>query len=300
MKMKSELIKYNIGQRGRKLIGQERGFNIPKVVELINSDRVQELVNAGDMYGYLGHGVRSDWGLNPDETVLSGSAGAQKYVVVEPAIRTIHIKAYDDGTIEHQAEFLDNELGRKAYEWYKARIGGFSSVFAPSPQNPTSFYGFDYVMVPNFATNRGYDMVADSVNFDIDRLTSKQKADWLKARDIERRVVMDSVRSRLVGLASDLEIADQVVQIEQQQKKELAAVLDDALFRLRDAEHKLAKFDVKPEPMLKLSIGEDNWIAKNATPAVMDSLKGFIDEKASEQIKNEQAQNYSPIDYLLK
>lgn len=295
-KNKSEIIRYNITDRGRKHIGKPRNFNVAQVVRLINGPQVQEMVNAGDMYGYLGHGVRAEWGMNPSETVLANDGKGQKYVAIEPAIRTIHITASQDGTIEHQAEFLDNELGRKAWEWYQAKIGGFSSVFTPTPEAPTQFYGFDYVMVPNFATNRGYEMVMDDV-FDMDRLTSKQQMEWLKARDIERRVVMDSVRNRLGQIAGDLAIADIVVEQERLEKQQMASVLDNALWRLQDAEYRLRQFDVKPEPMLKLDISENNWLSQTNTQTVLDSLNEYVGNAQKTQVMLD---NWSPIDDLIK
>lgn len=124
--MRTGTIRYNITDRNRKYVGQPRNFNVPKVVALINSGAVQELVTKGDLYGYLGHGVRKEYGLMPNELGVATCADGQiKLTPIDPCLRTISIKAYEDGTIEHEAEFLDNHLGRTAWQWHTNKVGGF-------------------------------------------------------------------------------------------------------------------------------------------------------------------------------
>lgn len=77
---------------------------------------------------------------------------------LEPCFRTVYLKAYEDGTIEHQAEFFDNDPGRKAYAQSQENSGGFSSVILGRNQ---SFHGFDYVLFPNYSGNRPYSMMLD-------------------------------------------------------------------------------------------------------------------------------------------
>ncbi len=150
------LIKYNLKDRGRQHRGVERHFDIPAIVASINGPATQERVSTRGMLGYFGHWPRVRFGMEPAEGGLTeGKAHA-----IEPAVVTTHLKAYDDGTIEHQTEFLDTATGQLASRMYANRVGGFSTAI--DPRKP-ELYGFDWVNDPNYSTNRGYDLVLDSV-----------------------------------------------------------------------------------------------------------------------------------------
>ncbi len=149
MANRTEILRYNLRDRGRSHRGTPRNFDVAKVARLLNSPAVQEKVALRDMIGFFGHWPRVKFGLNPSEGgVVNGKA-----VSVEPALVTTHLKAYEDGTIEHQAEFLDTEAGKLAAKLFKSRAGGFSSAF---DGRQSDFFGFDYVLEPNYSTNRGY------------------------------------------------------------------------------------------------------------------------------------------------
>ncbi len=167
MGMKTEVIRFNVRERGRRYRGQDRNFDTAALAALVNGPEVQERVKNGDLLGYYGHWPRVKFGLDVQEGALVGG----KPVHLEPAIRTTSIKAYPDGTIEHQAEFLDTAPGRLAQRLYQSKTGGFSSAInAPrrgSTQVPNGFYGFDYVLEPNYTGNRGYAL--DSAGNRIDR-----------------------------------------------------------------------------------------------------------------------------------
>lgn len=275
--MRTGTIRYNITDRGRKYVGQARQFDVAKVVAIINGGAVQELVNKGDMFGYLGHGVRADFGLLPDESVVTPTKdGGTQFTPIDPCCRTVSIKAYPDGTIEHEAEFIDNKLGHTAWEWFQNKIGGFSSVFAPSMENPTMFYGFDYVRMPNFDGNRGY--VMDSALFEIDpnRLTSRQKALLMKERLEEKAVIMDAVALRLHDYQIQFAAEQQANAALTADFNRLQAAYDEAVFEKRDMEHRLSVLTPKPEPMLRLN--GKNWLTESCTPAVMDSISEVSDQ----------------------
>lgn len=159
--MQTSVIKYNLRERGRQFRGQARNFNIAAVVQAINSDACQEKVRNRDMIGFYGHWPRIKFGMNPREGGLEKGRPA----FVEPAIVTTLLKAYPDGTIEHQEEFLDTDSGKLAAKLYKSRVGGFSSVIG---NGKVEFFGFDYVNEPNYSTNRGYAL--DSVDMSEDEI----------------------------------------------------------------------------------------------------------------------------------
>jgi hypothetical protein len=154
--MRTGTIKFNVTQRGRKHRGVDRNFDTAALASLINSGDVQERVKNRDLRGYFGHQIRSKFGWEPPETVIYEG----KQVTLEPAMITTKLTAMPDGTVEHEAEFLDTPPGRTAKRLFSSKSGGFSSVIAVRELGgrdvPIAFHGFDYVTEPNFTTNRGY------------------------------------------------------------------------------------------------------------------------------------------------
>lgn len=162
--LKTELITFNVRERGRTARGKDRNFDTVALAKLINGAAVQEKVKHGDMVGYYGHWPRLKFGMEPAE----GGIVDGKVVSIEPAIRTLEISAKPDGTITHRAEFLATPGGVAAQALYNSKAGGFSSAIVTSPSTdpavPTGFYGFDYVLEPNFTFNRGHKLALDSAN----------------------------------------------------------------------------------------------------------------------------------------
>ena len=152
--MKTAQIVYNLKERGRSHTGQPRSFDIPRLVAAINGPACQERVKNREMFGFYGHWPRIKFGMHPAEGGIAGG----KAQSIEPALITTSLHAALDGTVEHQAEFLPTQTGQIAAKLYAARTGGFSSAI---DQNKPELFGFDYVLEPNFTTNRGYSL--DSV-----------------------------------------------------------------------------------------------------------------------------------------
>jgi len=152
----TDIIRYNVNERGRQHRGQDRHFDLRALAALVNSPAVQERVRNRDMVGYYGHWQRMRFGMTPPETVIVDG----KSVNIEPAIVTTYLRAEADGTIEHRTEFLDTASGKVARRLDKSKTGGFSSAIdaiARGGQHvPTLFAGFDYVLEPNYTTNRTY------------------------------------------------------------------------------------------------------------------------------------------------
>ncbi len=164
MGIKTEIIKFNVKERYRKYRGVDRNFDTVALANLINSGAVQERVKHGDMVGYFGHWVREKFGMMPKE----GAIVDGKQVALEPAVRTVYLKAYPNGDIEHQQEFLNTKSGLLSERLHKSKAYGFSSAVQFNSirdlQVPYSFCGFDFVGEPNFSGNRGYDVAFDSVD----------------------------------------------------------------------------------------------------------------------------------------
>ena len=161
--LRTELITYNVNERGRQARGVDRRFDCAVLASIINGPSVQEKVRLGDMFGYFGHWPRIKLGMEPQEGgVVDGVA-----VSIEPALRTIELRADDQGNVTHRVEFLDTAEGHKAQALYQSKAGGFSSAIdavpGSTPMIPKGFYGFDYVLEPNYNTNRGHRFVFDAV-----------------------------------------------------------------------------------------------------------------------------------------
>jgi len=195
------MIRYNLKERGREHRGVERNFDIPAIVAAINSPSCQERVKTRGMLGYLGHWVRIRFGLEPPE---GGVVNGKSYSV-EPAIVTTYLKAYPNGDVEHQTEFLDNPTGQIASRMYDNKVGGFSSAI---DENRPTFYGFDWVNDPNYSTNRGYSLTLDSVSdgsMTLDDVIAAEMqnrteamAMLLAASEMREKLALDSANAALV------------------------------------------------------------------------------------------------------
>jgi hypothetical protein len=152
----TENIRYNVNERGRQHRGQDRHFDTRALAALINSPAVQEQVRNRDLVGYYGHWQRMRFGMRPPETVIVDG----KSVNIEPAVVTTYLRAEADGTIEHRTEFLDTASGKVARRLSKSKTGGFSSAIDATQRGsqhiPHLFAGFDYVLEPNYTTNRTF------------------------------------------------------------------------------------------------------------------------------------------------
>lgn len=150
----TKAITYNLNDRGRQHTGKDRSnVDVQAMIDKINSPGIQEQVQTGSLYGFCGHQIRQRYGMIPPETAMIGD----KQILIEPATRTVYLKADEDGTVTHKQEFLENDKGEHVLRQYKAKIGGFSTAVNYLIQNqtlfPNIFGGFDYVFAPNFLDN---------------------------------------------------------------------------------------------------------------------------------------------------
>lgn len=204
--LKTEIIKYNLKERGRHFRGCDRNYDIGAIVNAINSPECQERVKNRDMLGYYGHWTRMKFGMVPQE----GGLDKGRPAIVEPAIVTTFLKAYPDGTVEHQDEFLETDSGKVAAKLFQSRTGGFSSAI--DERRPT-FYGFDYVLEPNYTTNRGwsFDSVSD-----------------MSAEDVEAAIYGEQVRgllSVLDSVSNERDRASETIEYLKAQNEELIAMV---------------------------------------------------------------------------
>lgn len=153
----TQLITFNLNDRGRKFTGQDRSdVDVQAWVDLINSPATQEMVKTGGLFGYYGHQVRQLFGMTPPETAFL----AGKEYRLSPAVRTIEFSADRSGNVSHREEFLETDSGEYAFKNFKAKVGGFSMAVDAQPVGgrfmPTIMGGMDYVLQQNYVDNRGY------------------------------------------------------------------------------------------------------------------------------------------------
>lgn len=167
MGRRTGLITYNFNERKREHNGVDRVVDIPSAMRVCNGPAVQELIKSGDVYGYFGHNFRELYGLEvPESVVVNGKA-----IALEPAVRTVHLHVHEDGTVEHEQEFLNTRTGQMSARLYGDKAFGFSSAFDTREVGGVrfivGFHGFDFVRAPNYHGNRGY--MLDSLASEEDR-----------------------------------------------------------------------------------------------------------------------------------
>lgn len=202
MPQQTPVISFSLADIGRRHTGKKRAWNIGKLVGAINSPATQERVRNRDMLGYYGHWPRQRLGM----TLAEGGVIDGKVVYIEPAHVTTMLRADDDGTVHHQAEFFDTAPGMAAGGAYRNKFGGFSTAIN---HDKPMFYGFDYVLEPNFTTNRPYtlDGVAedDEITFDEvgEYLDSVNSAALLIKGFEQERTDLQAEIARLAGIVQD-------------------------------------------------------------------------------------------------
>jgi hypothetical protein len=268
------LITYNLKDRGRQFRGQERNFNIKALCDSINGGATQERVKSRGMLGYFGHLPRKLAGLEPVESLVVGG----KYNEIEHAIVTTHLKAFPDGTIEHQTEFLDSEPGERSARYYNQKIGGFSSAI---DQGKNEFFGFDYVIDPNYLTNRGFTLDSvglafDSVDGDAPTLDQVVEA-MLKEEGESLLAIIEQRNAQIAQMAQALDSAtidnEQLLSI--LASKNTNMVLDSA--------------GIAP---LSVSLDSANRLIRDTELFKQTAkLPGFIEPTSGEMVKADEAYN---------
>lgn len=239
MTIKLPRIKYNVKDRGRKFLGQERNFDIKKLCDSINGGKCQEKVRTRALYGYYGHGVRKLVQMDvPEVAMVKGSL-----IKIEPAVVTTYIQAFPNGDIEQESEFLDTDSGQLAAKMYNSKVGGFSTAI---DGNTYELYGIDWVKDPNYVSHRPY--ILDSIDNEDSILDSvAQEQEWFYKQLIHRQ------ESQIFELSQALNRcqADNESMIDMLSKRNAKVMLDDSSFEL---------------PLL---------VCKNLAAAMLDSAEHF-------------------------
>lgn len=175
--MKTGPIAFNVRDRGRQHGGAGRNFDTVALAAVVNSAEVQERVRKRDLWGYYGLWPRQVFGTNPGEgglVVYGPMAG--RTIPLEPALVTTALSADRDGTITHEAEFLDNPNGRLAFRAKCSDVGAFVPCILVHNRGgrsvPYAFGGFDYIAEPNAGPNRMH--MLDGAGYVLDAVVQGQ------------------------------------------------------------------------------------------------------------------------------
>lgn len=155
---------FSLLSEGRKYTGQHRKYLIENAREICYSPATRERIKLREALGYYGHGRRVLCNkMNLQEVdVITLPDGTQAMVSNVPSNVTTRFDVAEDGTVTHEQEILDTETGKIVSGLHASRVGGFSWACPGEDGGRTSttrlkgFSGFDYVLQPGFAQNRGY------------------------------------------------------------------------------------------------------------------------------------------------
>ena len=215
MPRSTPVIKYSLKNRGREHTGKPRNFNVNALFDFVNGPACQETVNSRGMIGYYGHWPRIRFGMIPTEGGLDENG---RPVSVEPAFVTTKLSMTIDGTVEHVAEFSDTDSGKLAEKlFFDNDLGGFSSAIN---ENTNEFFGFDYVVQPNFLGNsfRGISL-DDAMGGDLSELT------YDDVYAAEQQEYLRDMRLLLDGIAGERETFNQTIEQLKQDNDQLLAYL---------------------------------------------------------------------------
>lgn len=155
---------FSLLHEGRKYSGQHRKYVIENAREVCYSPETRERIKLREALGYYGHGRRvlSNKMQLQEVDVITLPDGQQAMVSNIPSNLTTQFDVAEDGTVTHTQELLDTETGKIVAGLNASRVGGFSWA-CPGRDGKTKgvttltgFSGFDYVLQPGFAENRGY------------------------------------------------------------------------------------------------------------------------------------------------
>jgi hypothetical protein len=167
---------FNIFNEGRKYTGNHRKYVLENALSIASSDATREKISLREAFGYYGHGRRilaRKMRLQEVETVKMPD-GSSILLSNIPSNVTTSLVIEDDGTVRHSQEILTTETGQIVESLHQSKVGGFSWACPGADGGSkratmlSGFEGFDYVLNPGFAMNRGYVLEsADSFDKDI-------------------------------------------------------------------------------------------------------------------------------------
>lgn len=155
---------FNLFQEGRTYTGHHRNYILENAIKVCYDPSTREKIRLREALGYLGHGRRELSGklTLPEVGAIKLPDGSSVITENVPANVTTQFEVHKDGLVEHTQEILETAPGKIVAGLNASRVGGFSWACggfdggAGGKTKITDFHGFDYVMNPGFASNRGY------------------------------------------------------------------------------------------------------------------------------------------------
>lgn len=247
-------ITYSLLDEGRRYTGHHRNYIIENARKICDAPETREKIRLNEALGYFGHGRRVLAGkmtLNEVETIKLPN-GSSMVIENIPSNVTTSFDIDSDGNVTHGQRILESEPGRVVKGLHNSRVGGFSWACSgkdggvSKPTLISTFDGFDYVMNPGFARNRGYvlESAADDVTREMvlesicqsagvdDKTAEAYLASWrdaevLRAASLESR--MEEMAVMEAALRSDFDAH----KAEYVKVKEQLKALEDANARRR-------------------------------------------------------------------
>ena len=194
---------FSLLDEGRKYTGNHRKYVIENAREICYAPETREKIKLREALGYYGHGGRQIAGrMDLSEVQAVTLPGGTEQVITNiPSNVTVQFDIDKDGTVTHSQDVLDSDTGRIVQGLNKSHVGGFSWACpgedggATGKTKLTGFSGFDYVLNPGFAYNRGY------------VLESAGEADQLIYEAVNA-VVRDEKKARAIADSWRLDVPD--------------------------------------------------------------------------------------------
>ncbi|HBN6266209.1 TPA: hypothetical protein L3N15_004191 [Vibrio parahaemolyticus] len=205
---------FNLFNDGRKFGANQRNYIIKAVQSTLNSDRVKELIDLGEAYGFYGHGRREAVGrLSVKETEIVMIDGKPVVFDNVPSNRTISCVCRDDGIVEHEQEIFDNQSGALVGAGIDNGYGGWSWATSggnnPKAAVVRDFAGFDYALQPNYLSLTHPAMMLESAGGSVEEMMLES----IRSTGLDD----EGARAALARLSNTSHIRDQMVELEQDQ-----------------------------------------------------------------------------------
>lgn len=256
--------KYSLFDEGRTYTGHHRKYLLENAREVCYAPETREKIKLREAYGYYGHGRRQLTGKVDISEVGVATMPNDDQIMIDniPSNVTIQFDIDMDGLVTHTQQILNTESGKIVSGLHDSKVGGFSWAFHGSVSGQeklatlTGFSGFDYVLQPGFAHNKGY--VLESVN---------------NGGDSVAHIILESVANSL-GVNQD--VANLIAQKWLMDAQSENIGLQEALF---ESTQKYAELKAENNILMK-SVRSMTESSANATTAVLaerEKFKGILE-----------------------
>lgn len=235
-------------------LGDERNYDPIQYRKMVENPRTQKRIANGYAVGFYSHHSRQK-----GAGYVAGERDAEGNTVF-PCCKTLSME-WVDGEVKHEQRILSNKIGLEVQTLIENAVGGFSSLH---DLENGDFLGFDYVVSPNFSTNR---VLVDNLcedglcSIDMDTITRKTEnivRDNIKGylssigknnKAVENAIYAleiqeDNSQKLLDSIAKAKEITDNEKEVLELEKKELSLELEQAKDYITDSEKELEELTI--------------------------------------------------------